>query len=224
MSSNERASGKGNRGFRLLAIVIGYVIYCGLSQLSRAFYPFFGLVVSVGIALPFVWGRFTGEWLLMGFSRRNLRGALLWGIGTGVVSSAVGLLILEERMAANNLLQQMLIGVPFWLLVISPFQEFFFRGWMQSGLGKVLGEWWGLIIANVCFTLWHYVSPIADAAPMPLGTMIGVGSTFIAGLAYGYGFMKSKSLVAPWLGHAISGIVFVMVGAMDFIQAFQAMR
>jgi membrane protease YdiL (CAAX protease family) len=221
MLSNKGTSGKDNNGSRLLAIIVGYVVFCGLSQLSRVVYPFFGLVVLIGIALPLVWGRFTGEWSLMGFSRRNLGEALLWGIGAGVVSSIVGLLILEEQLAASNLLQQLLIGVPLWLLVISPFQEFFFRGWMQSGLGKVLGEWWGLIIANVCFTLWHYVSPIADAAPMPLGTVLGVGSTFVAGLAYGYGFMKSKSMVAPWLGHAISGIVFVMVGAMDFIQAMR---
>jgi membrane protease YdiL (CAAX protease family) len=221
MLSNKGTSGKDNNGSRLLAIIVGYVVFCGLSQLSRVVYPFFGLVVLIGIALPLVWGRFTGEWSLMGFSRRNLGEALLWGIGAGMVSSIVGLLILEEQLAAGNLLQQLLIGVPFWLLVISPFQEFFFRGWMQSGLGKVLGEWWGLIIANVCFTLWHYVSPIADAAPMPLGTVLGVGSTFVAGLAYGYGFMKSKTVVAPWLGHAISGIVFVMVGAMDFIQAMR---
>ena len=224
MLNKKGVSWKDNNKFRFLAIVIGYVVFCGLSQLSRVVYPFFGLVVLVGIALPLVWGRFTREWSLMGFSRRNLGKALLWGIGAGVVSSIVGLLILEERMAANNLLQQLLIGVPFWLLVISSFQEFFFRGWMQSSLGKVFGEWWGLIIANACFTLWHYVSPIADAAPMPLETVIGVGSTFIAGLAYGYGFMKSKSVIAPWVGHAISGIVFVMVGAMDFTQAIQVMR
>jgi len=221
MLNNKGMSGKDNSRFRFLVIFIGYVIFCGLSQLSRVVYPFFGLVVLMGIALPLVWGRLTGEWSLMGFSRRNLGESLLWGIGAGVVSGIIGLLILEERSVADNLLQQLLIGVPFWLLVISPFQEFFFRGWMQSGLGKVLGEWWGLIIANACFTLWHYVSPIADEAPMPLGTVIGGASTFVAGLAYGYAFMRSKSVVAPWLGHAISGVVFVMVGAMNFIQAMR---
>jgi membrane protease YdiL (CAAX protease family) len=138
-----------------------------------------------------------------------------------MVSSIIGLLILEERLVASNLFQQLLIGVPFWLLVISPFQEFFFRGWMQSGLGDAVGEWWGLIIANACFTLWHYVSPIVDAAPFPLGTVIGVVSTFVAGLAYGYVFMRSRSVVSPWLGHAISGVVFVIVGAMDFVQAMR---
>jgi hypothetical protein len=26
-------------------------------------------------------------------------------------------------------------------------------------------------------------------------------------------------VASPWLGHAISGIVFIIVGAMDFVQA-----
>jgi hypothetical protein len=56
---------------------------------------------------------------------------------------------------------------------------------------------------------------------MPLGTVMGVGTTFVAGIAYGYGFMKSRSVVAFWLGHAISGIVFVMVGAVGFVQAMK---
>ena len=218
MLDSERPSVKGKSKFRLLPIIVGYVVFCGVSLLSRFIYPFFGLVVLVGIALPLIWGRLTGKWSAMGFSRRNLGKALLWGIAAGIVSSMAGLIILDERSVAGNLVQQLLIGVPFWLLVISPFQEFFFRGWMQSGLGEVLGEWWGLVFANVCFTLWHYVSPIVDMAPFPLATLMGVTSTFVAGLTYGYVFFRSKNVVSPWLGHAISGIVFVIVGAMDFVQ------
>lgn len=33
------------RKFRLLAIIVGYVVFCGVSLLSRFVYPFFGLVV-----------------------------------------------------------------------------------------------------------------------------------------------------------------------------------
>ena len=204
---------------RLLKIAIGYAVFCGISLLSRSVYPFFGLVVLIGIALPLVWGRSTGEWSLMGFSRQNRRKALLWGVGAGGVSSIVGMLILEDRLVPSNLGMQLLIGVPFWLLVISPFQEFFFRGWMQSGLGEVVGEWWGMVIANVCFTAWHYVSPIVDMTPLPLETVVGVTSTFVAGLAYGYAFLRSRSVASPWLGHAISGIVFIIAGAMNFVQA-----
>jgi len=204
---------------RLFLILAGYAAFCGLSLLSKVVYPFFGLVVLVGMALPLLWGRRTGKWAAMGFSRKNMGMALLWGLAAGVVSSVAGLLVLEERAVPANLGQQLLIGIPFWLLVISPFQEFFFRGWMQSELEAALGKWQGLLAATACFVAWHYVSPIVDMATLPLASAAGLASTVIAGLAYGYAFHRSKNIVAPWLAHAISGIVFVIVGAMDFVQA-----
>ena len=153
MPDSHKTSAAGKSRSRLILIIVGYVAFCGISLLSRSVYPFFGLVVLIGIVLPLAWGRFTGEWAAMGFSRRNVGKALLWGTGAGIVSSIAGLAVLKERSVGSNLGQQLLIGIPFWLLIISPFQEFFFRGWMQSGLENALGGWWGLIIANACFTL-----------------------------------------------------------------------
>jgi membrane protease YdiL (CAAX protease family) len=54
-----------------------------------------------------------------------------------------------------------------------------------------------------------------------LTTALGIASTFAAGLVYGYAFSRCKNIIAPWLGHALSGIAFVFVGAMDFVQALQ---
>ncbi|MCJ7736334.1 MAG: CPBP family intramembrane metalloprotease [Anaerolineae bacterium] len=221
MPEADEASVAGKSGSRLVLVIAGYVAFCGISLLSRSVYTYFGLVVLVGLALPLAWGRFTGKWAAMGFTRRNMASALLWGVGAGIVSSAAGLAVLTERSVPSNLGLQMLIGLPLWVLVISPFQEFFFRGWMQSQLGEVLGGWWGLVLANVCFTVWHYVSPIVDLASFPLASVGGVIATFFAGLAYGYAFHRSRNVIAPWLGHAISGLAFVLVGAMDFVQAMQ---
>jgi hypothetical protein len=66
---------------------------------------------------------------------------------------------------------------------------------------------------------WHYLSPIVDLATFPLASWSGALSTFVAGLAYGYAFMRSESVVAPWLAHAIAGIVFILAGAMDLVGA-----
>jgi len=221
MPDSNRASVAGKSRSRFVLVIAGYVVFCGISLLSRRVYMLFGLVVLVGIGLPLAWARFTGEWAAMGFSNQNMGRALLWGVAAGIVSSFVGLAVLQERSLAANLGQQLLIGMPFWLLVISPFQEFFFRGWMQSELEHKLGGWWGLVIANLCFTVWHYVSPIVDMAPFPLASVGGVLATFVAGLAYGYAFYRSRNIAAPWLGHAITGFVFIIVGAMDFVQALQ---
>jgi len=202
-------------------LITGFVVFCGISQLSRLYYPLFGLVVTAGIFFPLAWGGFTKNWKTIGFSRQNLGKAFFWGVCAGIVSSLAGLSVLQERTYVNNLGQQLLIGIPLWILVISPFQEFFFRGWMQSGLTEALGKWWGLIISSACFTAWHYLSPIVDLATFPLLSTEGIISTFAAGLAFGYAFQMSKNIITPWLGHLISGIVFIIIGAMDFVQVIQ---
>jgi membrane protease YdiL (CAAX protease family) len=205
----------------LFLLITGFTVFCGISQLSRLYYPLFGLVVIVGIVFPLAWGGITKNWEAIGFSQQNLGKALLWGVCAGIVSSLAGLAVLQERSFVSNLGQQLLIGIPLWILVISPFQEFFFRGWMQSGLAEMLGKWWGLVISTICFTAWHYLSPIVDLATFPLASTGGVISTFAAGLAYGYAYQMSKNIFAPWMGHLISGIVFIIIGAMDFVQVFQ---
>ena len=140
MPDSHKTSAAGRSRSRLILLIVGYVAFCGISQLSRSVYPFFGLVVLIGIVLPLAWGMLTKEWGAMGFSRRNMGKALLWGVGAGIVSSLAGLAVLKEGSIPSNLGQQLLIGAPFWLFVISPFQELFFRGWMQSGLEDELGE------------------------------------------------------------------------------------
>lgn len=202
-------------------LITGFMVFCGISQLSQLYYPLFGLVVLAGISFPLAWGGFTKNWKALGFSRQDLGKAFFWGVCAGIVSSLAGLAVLQERAYINNLGQQLLIGIPLWILVISPFQEFFFRGWIQSGLTETLGKWWGLLISTACFTAWHYLSPIVDLATFPLISTKGIISTFAAGLAFGYAFQMSKNIIAPWLGHLISGIVFIIIGAMDFVQVIQ---
>jgi membrane protease YdiL (CAAX protease family) len=104
-------------------------------------------------------------------------------------------------------------------MIASPFQEFFFRGWLQTRFGNRLGDWWGLLLANACFTAWHYCAPFSSATPVPLETPIGALSTFGAGLVYAYVFLRTGNILAPWLAHVITGITFILVGAMDFTQA-----
>ena len=221
MPDTIKTSISGKSRFHPILLIIGFTVFCGISQLSRLYYPLFVLVVIAGIALPLAWGGFTKNWKAIGFSRQNLGKALFWGICAGIVSSLAGLAVLQERAFVRDLGQQLLIGIPLWILVISPFQEFFFRGWMQSGLTEALGKWWGLVISTTCFTVWHYLSPIVDLAIFPLESTGGIISTFAAGLAFGYAFQLSKNIIAPWLGHLIAGIVFIIIGAMDFVLVIQ---
>ena len=208
------------RSNNALSLIVVLVFFT-LSIYSRSVYSIFSLVVVIGIGFPLVWDGLSKEWQSLSFFKRNVKKSLVWGIGTGVISSLIGLSVIREITLPNNLGLQLLVGIPLWLLIISPFQEFFFRGWMQSRLSDVFGKWLGLILANVCFTAWHYLSPIVDLASFPLTSWIGLVSTFFVGLLYGYSYQRSQNVLAPWLGHSISGILFIVAGAMDLIQVIK---
>jgi membrane protease YdiL (CAAX protease family) len=116
------------------------LIFCGFSLLSQVAQPLFGLVTLMGIAFPLIWGKKTGNWEEMGFTKQNMRTALLWGVFTGILTSIIGLVILPEISSPNKLGLQLAIGIPVWALVASPFQEFFFRGWLQPRFENSFGS------------------------------------------------------------------------------------
>lgn len=200
-----------SNAFSLIIAVAFFLI----SYLSKSSTSLFTLVVVIGIGYPLLWNSLSKGRGGLGFFKRNVGESVLWGVGAGIISGLIGTFVFHEINLPDNIGRQLLVGIPLWFLVISPFQEFFFRGWMQTRLSEGLGRWGGLLAANACFTAWHYLSPIVDLAPFPLTSYLGLGSTFMAGLIYGYSFQRSENILAPWLGHAIAGIVFILIGAMD---------
>lgn len=199
--------------------LIGGATFFALSYLSRFLPSALNLMVIFGIALPLGWGKLTGKWEEMGFSKERLGSSLLWGLGAGTIATFIGLAVAKERMSLTHPELELLIGVPLWILVASPFQEFFFRGWLQPRFQTEFGKWTGLILATLIFTLWHYVWPLASHTSIPLTNLTGLIATLGAGLIYGYSFQKTGNIVAPWLGHAISGIMFMLLGIGSFFGA-----
>jgi membrane protease YdiL (CAAX protease family) len=136
----------------------------------------------------------------------------------GLLTALIGIAVLPARSIPAQLGLQLAIGIPIWVFVASPFQEFFFRGWLQSRLENRLGNLWGLLLANTCFTIWHYFAPFVRQTTVPLMTIMGALSTFGAGLVYAYVFQRTRNMIAPWLAHMLAGVAFILVGAMDFTQ------
>lgn len=100
----------------------------------------------------------------MGFTRHNLWEALLWGLGTGVLLLAVEWFTTSDRRVAPLLWLQLGVAIPIWVLIMSPFQEFFFRGWLQPRFQDALGVWSGLIVTSISFALWHLFPPFDQAS------------------------------------------------------------
>ncbi len=203
----------------LIEALIGFTGFCAISFMSRSVPLAIPLMVLCGVALPLAWGWMTGGWESMGFTRKNMASAVCWGLAAGVATSLLGFVSLPVRSLPPNLGLELAVGIPLWLLLASPFQEFFFRGWLQPRFESRLGKGLGLLATTAGFTAWHYCWPLAAQSTFPLYTLYGLAATFVAGLTYGYSFQRTGSIVTPWLAHAFSGIAFLFVGAGSFLEA-----
>jgi membrane protease YdiL (CAAX protease family) len=201
--------------------LIGYGAFCGLGLLSRFIPLAFALFVLYGLGFPLVWAGFAHDWDAMGFSRRSVRSALVWGVAAGVLWAVYTYIVFSQDGPLPRLWGlQVALAFPIWLLVMSPFQELFFRGWLQPRLQVVTGKWGGLGITAAAFALWHYCPPLEGTATatLPLSSPAGLMSTVLAGLLFGYTFQRTENILAPWLAHAIGGIALVLIGRMSFVQ------
>ncbi|MEA3439898.1 MAG: CPBP family intramembrane glutamic endopeptidase [Chloroflexota bacterium] len=201
----------------LTEAIIALLVFYGLSFLSRFFAPLLLLVVGIGLLFPVIWGMCTKDWKTMGFTRRNIGQALVWGTGGGILLMVVIWFTTEHKLAPFFALQ-LIVGIPIWLLVMSPFQEFFFRGWLQPRFEKSLGLWSGLVVTSVGFAVWHLFPPFEQAQIVPIMSISGMAFTTMMGLVFGYTFRRTGNIVAPWLAHVLAGLTLVLSGAMTFVQ------
>ncbi len=201
----------------LAEAVIAFLAFCGLSLVSRLVAPLFLLVVGAGLFFPLIWGMFTKDWRTMGFTRRNIGPGLIWGAGSGMLLMVIIWFTTEHKLAPFFGLQ-LVVGIPIWLLIMSPFQEFFFRGWLQPRFEKSLGPWPGLVVTSTGFAVWHLCPPFEQAQIVPIMSLYGIVFTTVMGLVFGYAFQRTRNIVAPWLAHVLAGLTLVLSGAMTFVQ------
>lgn len=201
----------------LAEAIIAFLAFCGLSLVSRLVAPLFLLVVGAGLFFPLIWGMFTKDWRTMGFTRRNIGPGLIWGAGSGLLLMVIIWFTTEHKLAPFFGLQ-LLVGIPIWLLIMSPFQEFFFRGWLQPRFEKSLGPWPGLVVTSTGFAVWHLCPPFEQAQIVPIMSLYGIVFTTVMGLVFGYAFQRTRNIVAPWLAHVLAGLTLVLSGAMTFVQ------
>jgi membrane protease YdiL (CAAX protease family) len=202
----------------LVEAVAAYVVFCCLSILSRFVAPLFLVVVLSGITFPLVWAKLTKDWSAIGFTRQKRGQALLWGLGAGLLLMVVIWLGSDRRQPGPLFWVQLAVAIPVWILIMSPFQEFFFRGWLQPRFQDALGLWPGLIVTSTSFALWHLCPAFEEAQIVPIASGSGMLFTTAMGMVYGYVFQRTRNIVAPWAAHVLAGLTLVLTGAMTFVQ------
>lgn len=205
----------------LLVTVIAYAIYCGLGFTCRIFPAAFVVFVIYGIGFPLLWAMRSRNWTAIGLTKLNINKALLWGVVAGIGWGVYTYLIFNRDGPLPPLWGiQIAIAFPVWLLFLSPFQELFFRGWFQPRIQTITGKRAGLLLTALAFTVWHFFPPFESTptASLPLSSVTGIISTFMAGMLFGYLYQRTQNIIAPWLAHALGGIALVLIGLMSFIQ------
>lgn len=207
----------------LIEAIISTIIFCIISYLSRFIVPLFGLVVVFGIAFPLIWAKVKKDWASIGFTKKSLGKAFIWGAGSGAVifiylffNGFKGLPTIT-----NMLGLKLAVNIPAWIIIVAPFQEFFFRGWLQTKLQKSMSKWLGFVIASMIFTLWHYLPPFEGSATSNISIYSLAGFFTILVFAFIWGFVylvSDNNIIAPWISHTMAGIVSVVIGKWSILQ------
>ncbi len=207
----------------LIEAAIATAIFFAISYLSRFVIPMFGLVVISGIAFPLIWAKIKKDWTSIGFTKKSIGKAFLWGTGSGLL---IFLYLLFDGFRnlpvfTDMLALKMAVNIPAWIIIVAPFQEFFFRGWLQTKLQISISRWPGFIIASAVFTVWHYLPPFEGTATSNISIYSVTGFFTVLALGFVWGFVyliSNNNIIAPWISHTFAGLAAVVIGKWSILQ------
>ena len=88
------------------------------------------------------------------------------------------------------------------------FEEFLFRGALQTRLRLFLTTPWALVIQALAFGLWHLRGNTAQFGGNVIGGLAWcIVSQGVIGLAFGYVFHRTRNLVAPTVAHVMINVM-----------------
>lgn len=134
----------------------------------------------------------------LGRGHRVLRVTLLWcaiplmAVGFFLVTGSSNLTFMARTIVSNTLQN-------------GPFEEFLFRGALQSRLKILLGAPWGLVLASLVFGVWHLGAGFAGTGWQSL--LDGLASTVVnqatLGLGLGIIYDRTRNLISPSICHVV---------------------
>lgn len=139
------------------------------------------------------------RWRGLGFGRGHRIGRvlLLWcAIPVAfwlvqIATGALSLLVLAQRLVGHTLQN-------------GPFEEFLFRGALQTRLALLLGTPWALVGQALIFGAWHLGLGTSTVGGNVLaGLALTIVSQSVFGLVAGILFWRTRNLIVPSVVHVV---------------------
>lgn len=203
---------------------------------ARTFHVLGPLPVSIGVltaALALIAWSAGATAADLGLGRADVRAGLGYG-AAALLAVLLVLLVAAVIPAANGFLHDSRaqisdgrlvyeLGVPIVLLTAIP-EEFAFRGVLLGSALRLWGPWRASLVTSALFGLWHiaptfgtmsdnheFRGAATSAGGQALLVLGAVAVTFLAGLAFCWLRLRSRSLIAPVLAHiATNGLALTV--------------
>jgi membrane protease YdiL (CAAX protease family) len=224
---------KAGRCFLLAAAVLGvFNVARGLGLLGPPRDDWISVSVLTGALVLIAWtaGATRAD---LGLGQADVRAGVIYGgaaagivllvlVVAAVIPATNGFLHdSRAQISGGRLLYE--LAVPILLLTAIP-EEFAFRGVLLGSGLRLWGPWRASLVTSALFGLWHVVptlhtmsdnAAVAGASASLAGqVLVVIGSvavTFLAGLAFCWLRLRSRSLIAPVMAHvATNGLALTV--------------
>lgn len=139
---------------------------------------------------------------LFGLSKQKLLKYSLMGLVIGAPLGTVEYLILQPAPAFPDFaVKYLLRDAVYMLFFVGLGEELLFRGLIQRDLVAAFGWKWGVFGSSFLFAVMH----------LTWRSVPELGFVFLAGLILGLVYLRTKSLMAPIIAHAVNNVVLVAV-------------
>lgn len=163
----------------------GLAILLGGNTIEKRHVDLEALLIGAGAAI--------GLYVLFWLAAWLLRLPLFAGLGLG------------EHLTALYALKEtapIYLIIPVLLLITSPCEEIFWRGFVQRGIAQSLGTTKGWLLSAVLYALVHVVS---------LNPLL-VAAALVSGLIWGFMYLKQRHIVSCIICHALWAlVVFILL-------------
>lgn len=226
-------------GLTLLVLVSGFVVFPAAVTLlgidaaeptpPGTYLLFLSLLYAVDVAVVAGYLRLSGRGLeYLDFHVPSLRdlgyatAAVVLAFGVGVVLSVLVFVlalpepastIFDEVELSNP--RNVLVFVPFALLVNGPVEEMLFRGIVQQRLASAYPTPVAIAVASACFAVYHlpaFYAVLLTTDPPLAGIGVALVAFFSGGAVFGAAYARTGNLTVPAIAHGVyNALVALMV-------------